>query len=588
MSLNSDLIDVFENWAKILQLKGANRFRYLAYERGARAIKNLSDDLASLAEEKKNLTAIDGIGDGLAEKIIEYVQTGSIEEYDELVASVPPGVIAVMQVPGVGPKTAATFWKEAEITSLAELKQKIDDGSLTDLPRIGKKTLENIRKSIDFAESSGSRARIDQALPLAEKLIDLLHDAEGVTDIAYAGSLRRGRETIGDVDLIVGCASPEQHGKAIAKRFTEAADVQEILVKGETKSSVRLVSGIQADLRIIATDQYGAALLYFTGSKEHNIRLRERAQKRDLRLNEYGLWREGEQNQDDKSPLASKTEESIYQALDLPWIAPEIREDRGEIKAAKADQLPTLITLDDIRCELHAHTVASDGRLSIDELADEAVKRGFHTIAVTDHSKGQAQANGLDEKRLRKHIEAVRNANAARDDITILAGSEVDILGDGQLDYPDELLAELDLVVASPHHALSQDEAKATARLIAAIENPYVHIIGHPTGRLVNRREGLSPLMKDLFKAAAETKTVLEINAHPLRLDLRDIHARAAIEAGCKLAINTDAHTRGDFDHLRFGILTARRAWASQNDVINCLTKKQLDSWRSAKRSLLT
>ena len=581
MSFNGELTEIFNRMAAVLELTGANRFKVLAYQRGARATKDMVDDLKPKADDLATLTAIDGIGKGLAEKIQEYAQTGKIAEHDELLAEVPPGVIEMLGISGLGPKTVATLWKDGGVVTLDELLNKIDTGELLDLPRIGEKKLQQIAKSIRFAKTAGQRTRIGGALPIARYMVGVLSSIKGVKRIEYAGSLRRGQETIGDIDILVAADDPD----VVSDAFRTMDEVDEIIAAGPTKSSVRLKTGIQADLRVVDKDRFGAALAYFTGSRAHNVALRERAQKMGLSLNEYGLWKGDAEDKQTGKAVAAQAEKAIYNALDLPFIEPPLREDRGEIAAAIKGELPKLVQVADVKCELHAHTIASDGKLSIDELAAVAHERGFHTIAVTDHSVSQAQAHGLSIERLEKHIQSVHNADTRNSHIRILAGAEVDILADGSLDYPDELLAELDIVVASPHAALTQDSAKATGRLLKAIENPYVHIIGHPTGRLIGRREGLSPDMKELFKAAAANGTAMEINANPLRLDLRDIHAKAAIEAGVMLTIDTDAHTAGHFDLLIYGVLTAQRAWARPENVINCLDADGLTRWLAAKRS---
>ncbi|QNN24220.1 DNA polymerase/3'-5' exonuclease PolX [Planctomycetales bacterium ZRK34] len=584
MSTNAQLAEQFDRMAQVLQLLGANRFRVAAYERGSRTLEELSQDVAELADDTKQLTAIDGIGKGLAEHIAEYVKTGKIQDIEDAVEQVPPGVIELLNIPGLGPKGVKTLWEQGGVESIEVLKQKIETGELEKLPRMGAKTIENLKKSIAFAESSGDRVNIAEALPLAESIVEQMKQVKNVTQISYGGSLRRGRETIGDIDILIACKNPDKQAEAIAEHFRQMDFVQQVLAAGKTKSSVRTRDGMQIDLRIVRDDQYGAALLYFTGSKAHNIVLRERSIKMKLRLNEYGLFKEGDDKDTDK-PLAAKTEADIYKKLKLAYIPPEMREDRGEVAAAEKNKLPKLVTLDDIKAELHAHTTASDGVWSIEELAEAAKARGFHTVAVTDHSQSQVIANGLDAKRLEKHIEAIHAAAKQVKGITILAGAEVDILSDGKLDYDDDLLAELDLVVASPHVALSQPPDKATKRLIKAIENPYVHILGHPTGRLVGKREGLSPDISAIIKAAADTGTALEINAHHMRLDLRDTHARAAIEAGVMLAIDCDAHGPSHLDELRYGILTARRAWAKPTDIINCMTAAKLKAWLKQKRN---
>lgn len=589
MGNNADLSQKFSMMADVLELLGENPFKVSAFRRGARVLGELSQDVGDICQDIKNLTAIEGIGKGLAEKIIEHCRTGHVKEIDEAVAKVPPGVLEIMKVPGVGPKTADKLWKQANITTLEQLKSACSSGELAKIKGMGEKTCERISKSLTFHESGVGRTRIDVALPLAETIIRLMKKAAGVEQIDYAGSLRRGQETIGDIDIIVGCDDPESQGEAIGQHFRGLPMVAEVIAAGPTKSSVRIAGNIQVDLRVVRSDRYGAALLYFTGSKAHNVALRGRAEKMKLRLNEYGLWHAEDFTKEtlknpDARPVAAKSEAEVYKKLKLAHIEPELREDRGEVDAAESGNLPQLITVDDIRAELHAHSTASDGVWSIEEFAAIAKARGYHTIAITDHSKGQPQANGLTAERLLKHIQHIHEIRKQIDGIQILAGTEVDILPDGRLDYDDELLAQLDIVVASPHSALKQEPDEATKRLIRAIENPYVHIIGHPTGRLVGRREGISPDMNAVIKAAAATGTVLEINANPARLDLRDTHARAAIEAGVKLAINTDAHGEGDLTMLPYGIRTARRAWVEPQHVINCLPPEKIKTWLKAKR----
>ena len=581
MSVNTELAAIFERMAQVMELLGANAFRVNAYQRGARTLRDLTEDVADLDNDIRRLTAIDGIGKGLAEKIIEYVDTGRLPEHDDLIDQVPAGVLQMLQIPGVGPKTVGLLWKQGGVESMDELKAKLETGELEKLPRLGAKSLQNIRQSLAFAETAGQRIRIGDAMSVATYVIDELRQVEGVQHIDHAGSLRRGKETIGDVDILVACTD----FGPVNDRFCGLAPVQEVLVHGSTKSSVRFEGGLQVDLRVVPAECYGAALMYFTGSKEHNIVLRELAIKSGMRLNEWGLWPADVDGDDkDAQPLAAETEQDVYKKLELQYIEPELREDRGEVDAARKGELPKLVELGDIKAELHAHTTASDGVMSIDELADACAARGFHTVAVTDHSVSEAIANGLSAERLVRHIEEIRRVNAARKDITILAGSEVDILADGKLDYPDALLSELDIVVASPHSALSQDADKATKRLLKAIEHPLVHIIAHPTGRLIGRREGLSPDMKQLITAAAQTHTAMEINANHWRLDLRDTHARAAIEAGVMLSINTDAHRADDLNMLTYGVLTARRAWAEPKHIINCLTPAKLKTWLTSKR----
>ncbi len=576
---NQTLSYLFAEMSDVLEILGVDRFRVNAFRRASRVLDGLTDDIASIGPDIKALTGIEGIGKGTAQRIAEFLETGNISDREKLMSQIPEGLMELLSIPGLGPKTIGLIWKQAGVESLGDLKEQLQHDDLAELPGLGPKKLENIRKSISFAESSSDRVHLGTAMSLAHWFVSKFVEFNEVQQVEYAGSLRRGQETIGDVDLIV--AADPKSAKTISDAFKSLTPVTEVLVNGTTKTSVRTTDGLQVDLRIVPPESYGAALMYFTGSKEHNIVMRQRAISRKMRLNEYGLLK-------GKMTVAGRTEKEIYQALDLAPIPPELRENRGEFNLAESDELPHLIKLSDIRSELHAHTIASDGKWTIKELALAAAERGFHTIAVTDHSKGQAQANGLTNERLEQHISEIRQvADQLKKNITILAGSEVDILSDGKLDYPNSLLEQLDVVVASPHAALSQDPKKATTRLIQAIENPHVTILGHPTGRLLLRRKGLSPDMRQVIAAAYERGIAIEINANTWRLDLRDTHARAAIEAGVKLSINTDAHGPGDMDQLLFGVMTARRAGATKHDVINCLSREALNRWiKGTKLSL--
>jgi DNA polymerase (family 10) len=581
MPTNAEISRVFAEIAAVLELTGANVYRISAYNNAARIVADHTQPLASL--DKKQLMAIDGIGEGTASKILEFVQTGQVGEHQKLIATVPPGIILLTRIPGVGPKTAKMLWEKAGITDVESLKARLDSGELEKLPRMGEKTVANIRKSIEFIAQGESRTRLGDALLLAENLIEFLKQTPGagVKHLEYAGSLRRGCETIGDIDFVAVASNPAK----LSDAFTSMPLVSQVLGKGETKSSVRLNRNIQVDLRIVPEESFGAALMYFTGSKLHNVALRERAIKMKFRLNEYGLYPLDDEDEPPQKrgikPVASKTEEDIYRKLKLPYFPPEMREDRGEL-GLKA--VPKLVELSDIQCELHAHTTASDGRLSIEELASEAKSRGFHTIAITDHSQSSVQARGLSPKRLEEHIIAVREAQKRIKGIEILMGAEVDILGNGLLDYDDALLKQLDIVIASPHAVLKQSPEDATKRLIRAIEHPLVHIIGHPTGRIIGRRDGLPLDMSAVIAAAVKHNVALEVNANHYRLDLRDTHARAAVDAGCLIAVNTDAHSHDDFDELRYGVLTARRGWLTAEQCINCWQKAKLMKWLKSKR----
>ncbi len=586
---NRRLASLFEEMAAALELLGENPFRANADQRVARTISGLSQDLEAMVKEDEDtalsrLQELPGVGKSSAEKIIEFVESGAIAEHGELVKKVPPGLFRILEIPGLGPKTVRLMWQEQNITDIPALKKALDSGSLESLPRMGAKTIDNIRKALEFSQQAGERTPLGVAMPIAEAILEHLHDSvKGVKHLQYAGSLRRGQETIGDIDILIACTNSE----SAAEAFTTMPWVEQVLAKGDTKCSVRLEyhgRKVQADLRMVDAKAWGAALLYFTGSKEHNVRLRERAIKQKMRLNEYGLFRGLDERPQETGAkvVAAKTEEDIYKALGLAWIPPELREDIGELE----HDVPTLIEIEDIKAELHAHTTASDGKLSIEELAECAKARGFHTIAVTDHSKSSVIANGLDEDRLKSHIEAVREVNAKLKGITVLAGSEVDILPDGALDYTDKVLKSLDIVVASPHVSLRQDPQSATKRLLKAIRNKYVHIIGHPTGRLLSSsgREGLQPDMEAIFAAAAEHNTALEVNANWRRLDLRDAHVRAALKHGCLIAIDTDAHSEQHFDFLRYGVLTARRGGLEASSCINTWSAKKLHDWLKSKR----
>lgn len=640
MSANQALAERFELIGRLIDLLGEDPkgFRAAANLKAARIVGDYPGELRDLAtgeRAKARLQEIDGIGPKIAEKIIEFFTTGRILELDELSTQVPAGLLALMNVPGLGPKTVRSLWKDAGVTDMAGLKAIIASGKILTLPRMGAKSVQKISESIALAEQGQTRLHLGVAVPIAEAIVKTMRAIEGVQDATFAGSARRGRETVGDLDILVAC----EEGARVADAFCSMAGVTKVLAKGESRSSVRVRIGddtgryklegrqgeadegpsVQVDLRVVPRKSWGAALMYFTGSKEHNVRLRERAQSMGLTLNEYGLFPEDDQDSQKEPPqkravksIAGKTEEDVYEALGLRWIPPEMREDRGEIDlfesrppaekgakgarpghAARKHPEPaafalaareSLLQVSDIVAELHAHTTASDGLMSIVELATMAKARGFHTIAVTDHSKSSVIAGGLSPERLRAHIKAVHAARSEVEGISILAGSEVDILSDGSLDYDDELLAELDVVVASPHVALSQDSATATTRLLKAIRHPLVHIIGHPTGRLINRRAGLAPDMGELIAAAVEHHVALEINAHWMRLDLRDTHVRQAAEAGALLAIDCDVHEPRDFDNLRFGVATGRRGWLNTGQCVNAWPKSTLEKWLKRKR----
>jgi DNA polymerase (family X) len=597
MSFQKHASSLFNTMGQMLELTGADRFRVNAHAKAARIIKDLTIDLEPIAKagDLKALVAIEGIGKGTAGKLIELAQTGTVSEYEDLAVKVPQGVMEVLAIQGLGPKTVKLMWDEKGVESIADLKRIIEDGSILELPRMGAKTVENIKASIAFLESSGKRLPIGIAQQVADRFVAMLTEVPGTIRVASAGSLRRGKETIGDVDILIATDDPESARVA----FSGAEGVMQVLAKGETKCSIRTAigestsrwgsdehAGVQVDLRIVDETCWGAALLYFSGSKEHGVRLRERAISMGMTLNEYGLFvDDGSDPTPPQSrgvdPIACETEAAIYLALNMPYIPPTMREDRGEMQLTEPVHV---IELSDIKAELHSHTVVSDGKMTIEESAAIAKARGFHTLAITDHSQSSAVAGGLKPDRLREHMKAIRAADTQINGITLLAGSEVDILVDGTLDYDDDLLHALDVVVASPHAGLRAKPKQATKRLLRAIEHPMVHIIGHPTGRLIERREGLSPDMNELIAAAIEHNTALEINSHWMRLDLRDTHVRAAVEAGALISINCDDHHPGDYDNLIFGVLTGQRGWLKAEQCINTWDAEKLHGWLRSKR----
>ena len=588
---------MFSEMSQMIELLGGDRFRVNAHAKAARVLKETTADVESLASDGniKGLTALEGIGKGTASKLVELAQHGNMSEYDELRDQIPKGLMEVLEIPGLGPKTVKLMWDEKNVESIDDLLKIIEDGSILELPRMGQKTVDNIKESIEFMAQSGGRLHIGIAQGVADRFVEMMSELNGTKQCAFAGSLRRGKETIGDIDILIATSDPDGAREA----FTNAKGVMKVLANGEKKSSIRVAiedessrwgaednTAVQIDLRIVDQSAWGAALMYFTGSKEHNVRLRERAIKQGMTLNEYGLFKDDGKDstppQDrGEKPLACKTEEAIYTKLGVPYYPPTIREDRGELDL---NETPELIEVEDIRSELHSHTTASDGKMSIEESAQIAKSRGFHTLAITDHSQSSAVAGGLSPERLRKHIDAIREADKKTKGISILTGSEVDILVDGTLDYDDDLLHELDVVVASPHAGLRAKPKQATKRLLKAIEHPLVHIIGHPTGRLIERRPGLEPDMNEIFAAAIEHDVALEINSHWMRLDLRDTHVRAAVEAGCKIAIDCDVHHPDDYDNIRFGVVTGQRGWLTADNCINTWDKPTLHKWLQSKR----
>lgn len=569
---NRQVADVFRSLGDLLQILGENRFVVLAYQNAARTIDDLNRDINAVAAEG-TLEDLPKIGKAIAEKIQTLLETGELPYYNELTEQVPVGVVEMMRVPDVGPKTVQRLWKELDITSVEAMKAAAEEGRLRQLKGFGAKTEERILKSIELlARRSDDRTPIGIARPLAESLVQGLRDAlapEELAEIEIAGSLRRWRETIGDLDLLAVSSAPDR----VMDAFRQLPQAVDVLGSGSTKTSVSLPNGMQADLRVVAARHWGAALSYFTGSQAHNIALRERAQRQGWSLNEYCLTAKNHPDVADGEERFFETEEELYEFLGLQWVPPEMREDAGEIAAAAKGQLPQLLQAGEILGELHGHTTWSDGKASVAEMAAAAHSRGLRYWNVTDHSVGLGVTQGVDGDALkaqREEIDAVNQQYAADGiDFRLIQGTEAEVLADGALGLPDEVLATLDVVVASIHSGQRQDRETITARCLRAIENPHVDILGHPTGRLLGRRPPSEIDVERILQACAETGTVVEINANPARLDLNGTYARRAVELGCKIAINTDAHSPGELDLLPFGVHTARRGWLRAQDVIN-------------------
>lgn len=570
-----ELARLFDEIGDLLELTGQNKFRVTAYHNAARSLRDISADIVELARQDK-LEDIPNVGASMADHIREYLDTGKIGRYEELSRQVPVALVQLMRIPGMGPKKVMAVWEQLGVKNEEDLRRVLDDGRLAALPGMGVKTAERIRQGMDFLAKASQRVPLGIARPTAMALVEQIEKFSGVERAECAGSMRRGMETVGDVDIL--CIAPE--GSDAADAFTKLPQVDRVIVAGGTKASVIVPTSVgrdlQVDLRVVPAESFGAALLYFTGSKSHNIKLREMAIKRGWKLSEYGMF-EGDRM------IAGKTEEQVYKKLGLPWIPPEIREDTGELEHPR--DLPTLVELDDIRGDLHVHTVASDGHNTIEEMASAAKDLGYEYLAFADHSKGQAQAGGLSVDRMYEHIDHIREAAQKTRGTALLASCEVDILADGTLDYPDDLLAEFDLVTASLHSGFKQLREAATKRVLAAMENPYVTIIGHPTGRLIGKREPIDLDMDQIVRAAARTHTALEVNAHWQRLDLKDQHVRMAVDAGAMLAICTDAHSVADLSLMAYGVTTARRGWAEAKDVLNTRPLASLKKWVAHKRA---
>lgn len=562
---NTEIADIFDRLADLLDIEGENRYRVRAYRNAARVVRDHSQSMAHLLEEGKDLSELPGIGEDLAEKIKTIVETGTLPLLEEVEERHPESLSELMKLPDLGPKRIKALHKELGIKTLEDLEKAANEGKIRELDGFGKKTEQKIKKAIAGRRGEEQRVRLADAQEIAAPLLEYLKEVKGVKDIEIAGSYRRRKETVGDLDILVTC----KKGSPVMDRFVDYGEVAEVVSKGETRSTVRLRLGMQVDLRVVPQVCYGAALHYFTGSKAHNIAVRKLGVERDLKINEYGVFK-GEER------IAGKTEEEVFEQVDLPYIEPELREDRGEIEAAKQGQLPRLVTLDDLRGDLHMHTKATDGNYSLEEMVRNAQEHGYKYIAVTDHSKRVTMAKGLDVKRLREQIKEVDRLNEKLDGITVLKGIEVDILEDGSLDLPDDVLKELDVTVCSVHYNRNLSRKKQTERIIRAMDNPCFKILGHPTGRLINEREPYEVDIERVLEAAKERGCFIELDSQPSRLDLSDTYCKLAKEIGVKVAISTDAHGVSDLDNIRFGVYQARRGWLEPKDVLNTRRLKDL------------
>ena len=572
---NTVLSELFDQMADIMEILGEDRFRINTYRRVARIISDMPTDVETILATGQ-LAKIPGVGKSSLAKIEEFVKTGNITAHNQLLTKIPPSLLELLTIPGMGPKSVKAVYEKLKVTTIAKLKRAIETGKLAQLPGFGEKKAAAIARGIRFLEKSTGRIRLDQARQAANLVTGFLRNLAPIQTIQRAGSLRRWAETIGDVDILVA----GRKGKQIIQAFTNAQFVQEVLAAGPTKGSAIIqteTAPVHVDVRVVPQESFGAAAQYFTGSKQHNVRLREIAVKAKLKLNEYGLFKA------DKM-IAGAVEEEIYQKLGLDYINPLLREDRGEVDAAKAHSLPRLIGFEDIKGDLHVHTNASDGVCDVSELAMAARDMGYKYICVTDHSRSSAIANGLSSKQLAQQIKQIHKLNEKLKGITILAGTEVDILADCSLDFDNKLLADLDFVIASIHSALASAREKVTTRTLKAMDNPYVNCIAHPTGRLIGQREPMDIDIAAVIEHAAQTHTALEVNANPWRLDLKDVHCKMAIQAGVKLVIATDAHSTGGLGFMGYGVATAGRGWVTRADVLNTLSAAKIKSWVRAKR----
>ncbi|HEY0163066.1 MAG TPA: DNA polymerase/3'-5' exonuclease PolX [Edaphobacter sp.] len=563
---NISIARLLDETAALLEIDAADPFRIRSYRRAAEAVEQQTTQLSALIDDPKQLLAISGIGKGMASNIVDIVQTGTTPLREELLQKYRPTMLELLHLPGMGPKTVALIWSALQVSDIDALEEAAKAGHLNTLPRLGEKFTAKLLKGIEDYRKNNSRFRIDHAREQADRIAALIREFPGIEEITPAGSLRRGRETVGDLDLLVtGPACEPDVVAAAVEHVATLPLIDKLLARGQNKVSFTLRNNLQVDVRLLPRASYGAALQYFTGSKMHNVALRQRAIKRGMTLNEYALVRV-----EDNSIVAAATEELIYRALDLDYIPPELRENSGELEAAASHTLPDLITLADLHGDLHMHTDETDGSNTIREMAEAALARGLSYIAITDHSKNLAMTNGMDDLRALAHIKRIREIDAEMQGrIRVLSGIEVDILAEGELDLSDETLAQMDIVIASVHSRFDQPAQQITDRILRAIENPHVRILGHPTGRLLLKREPYAVQIDPVLKRASELGVAVEHNANPARADLNDLHLRLAKQHGCKIVVNTDAHSTAELDMVRYGITQLRRAWLTAPDVLN-------------------
>ena len=555
---NADIAAVFEEIADLLEIENANPFRVRAYRNAARQLQGMGVPAADMLAKGEDLTELPGIGDDLAAKIKEMVETGKCRFLEKLRKKTPPTITELLKMPGLGPKRVRTLYHELDVQTLQQLARAARDGRIRALPGFGEKTERTILEAIEAHVTETKRFKLAVAAQYAEPLRKYLEKIPGVDRAVLAGSYRRFRETVGDLDILVTATEPER----VMDRFVAYDEVKDVMAKGGTRATVILKSGLQVDLRVVEKQCFGAALQYFTGAKAHNIEIRRLAQERKLKISEYGVFK-GEKR------VAGDTEESVYRTVGLPWIAPELRENRGEIEAARAGKLPKLVELADLKGDLHAHTKATDGHNTLREMVEAARRHGLEYLAITEHSRRLTVAHGLDPQQLRKQMNEIDRLNGKLRDITLLKGIEVDILEDGRLDLPDEVLAECDLVVGAVHSKFNLSRAKQTERILRAMEHPHFTILAHPTGRLLETREPYDVDMLRIIREARGRGCFLELNAHPERLDLLDVYCQMARDEGVLVAISSDAHSTQDFDNLLYGVGQARRGWLERKDVLN-------------------